>query len=66
MLRCTRLALEQHGIAEFMSAIAVLNEGFGDLIQHRIIGKGPKELKVAFATLVDAGEDRIDNAIADG
>jgi hypothetical protein len=49
-----------------MSAIAVLNEGFGDLIQHRIIGKGPKELKVAFATLVDAGEDRIDNAIADG
>ena len=56
-----RLVLEQHGIAKFVSAVAVLNEGRVDLIQHRIIGEGPKELKVVFAGMVDAGEDRIDD-----
>ena len=56
--------VEQDGIAKFMSAIGMRGESSGYLIKHGIRGEGAKEFKMAFAALMDAGENSIDDAQA--
>src|SRR5215217_1975669 len=55
-------AFDQHRIAEFVGAIAVLHKGGRGAVQHRIVSEGAKELVMAFAGLVHSGEDRIHDA----
>ena len=45
-----------------MVAVAVLGELRGDAVEQRVVGEGAQQFEVAFAGLVDAGEDRVDDA----
>lgn len=38
------------------------DRGCGDPVERRIVGEGAKQLEMAFAGLVDAGEDGVDDA----
>ena len=55
------LAFEQHGIAELVRAIAARGYRRRDALEHGVVGKGAQQLEMAFAGLVDAGQDRIDD-----
>jgi hypothetical protein len=57
----TSLAFDQHRIAELVSAIAALEKRCANAVQHRVIGEGSKELKMALAALMHAGQNRIDD-----
>lgn len=57
-----RLTIEQHGIAEFMRTVAACSESCGGAGEEAVVGKGAQQLEMAFAGLVDASEDRIDDA----
>src|SRR5690242_12363051 len=53
--------LDQHGITKLVSAVVVLHKCRIGLIQHSIAREGSQKLEVAFAGLVHAGEDRVDD-----
>ena len=55
------LAVKQHGIAEFMGAVTGCGQCFRGPGEQGIVGEGAQELEMAFARLMDAGKDRIDD-----
>jgi hypothetical protein len=54
--------LDQHGIAELVGAIVVGFQLFAGAAQGGIVGEGAKQIIMAGARLVSAGEDSIDDA----
>src|SRR5271166_69049 len=56
------LPLDQQRIAELVGAIASLVGRGAYAVDQAVVGERAEELVVAFAGLMDAGEDRIDNA----
>lgn len=56
------LALDQHRVAKFVGAITILCQCRRDGEQHRVIRESSKELEMAFARHVHAGQDHIHDA----
>ena len=45
-----------------MRAVAALGERRRDAVERGVVGEGAQQLEMAFARLVHAGEDRVDDA----
>ena len=61
-LRSPALPFDQQRIAELVGAIESLAGCGANAVEQAVGGEGAQELVVAFAGLVDAGENRIDDA----
>src|SRR5262245_39226875 len=56
MPRKTTIAFDQYGITKFVSAVAVMVDCLGNLVQQRIASEGPQELEVTVAGLMHASK----------